>query len=296
MVLIAALCYALDWDEVKRALMRAQHGLLAAAIIPLAMAIPLAALRWLYCARASGIELPLPFYIRATYSGLFAGQFLPAGVGVDAVRLAYFMHGRARLAHALQSLVLDRLVGVVAMVFVMGAGLPAIWGRLPLALKGFGIFLVIATVLGLAGIWAIIKIPLLIRYEGVGRRRKLIDLILAVRGSMLSSNTAKAFIASVVIYCMSILGVYWIAASLSITVGYGELLAVVSMAMFLALLPVSLNGWGVREGAMVVGFAALAVPRESALIVSILFGFGTALATLPGAFIWYTKRHRAASA
>lgn len=288
--LIGALAYWADWSEVRGALVSARPELLLAALIVLLPTVPLAAWRWMHCAKASGIGLPLAFYVKATYSATFAGQFLPAGIGIDAVRLAYFVHGRARLAHALQSLLLDRLIGVGTVVVVMMAGLPIIWTRLPAALQTTAMLLVLGMCCGFAVIYVMDRIPLLRNFSGDGKRRKLIDLVLAVRGSFISMHSAKALLLSTGIYCLNNLAVYLIAAALGIEVGYFPLLAVVSMAVFLSLLPISVNGWGVREGAMIVGLSVLAVPKASALVISLLLGFGSALVTLPGAFIWYMKR------
>lgn len=288
--LFLILIRTVDWQEVKATLARADAVLLVVAMLALCATTLLVAWRWRLCARASGIDLPIGFYFRATYAATFMGQVLPAGIGVDAIRLAYLVHGRARLAHALQSLVLDRLIGVAAVIFVMAAGMPLIWEHLPMILRALGLTLVTGLLVGLTLIWLLAKVPFIARFEGAGRRRKLIDLALAIRSSVLSSYSMRAFLVSVVTYCVSIMAIYWIAAALAVEVHYLELLAVVSMAIFLSLLPISLNGWGVREGAMVVGLSALSVTKESALAISLLFGFGSAIATLPGAFIWYMKR------
>lgn len=288
--LFLILIRTVDWHEVKVTLARADAMLLVVAMLALCATMLLVAWRWMLCARASGINLPISFYFRATYAATFMGQVLPAGIGVDVIRLAYFAHGRARLAHALQSLVLDRLVGVGAVIFIMATGMPLIWGRLPMILRALGLALIAGLLVGLILIWLLAKVPFIARYEGAGRRRKLIDLALAIRSSVLSGYSLRAFLVSVATYCMSIMAIYWIAAALGVEVHYLELLAIVSMAIFLSLLPISLNGWGVREGAMVVGLSALSVTKESALAISLLFGFGSAVVTLPGAFIWYMKR------
>jgi uncharacterized membrane protein YbhN (UPF0104 family) len=65
-----------------------------------------------------------------------------------------------------------------------------------------------------------------------------------------------------------------------------DLLTVVSFAIFAAVLPLSFNGWGVREGAMMLGMSILAVNRDAALMISFLYGVGLALASLPGSVSW----------
>lgn len=288
--MIAALAVWVDWASVMRVLASANLAMLLLAMAAMAPTVALAALRWSHVARASGIELPIGFYMKATYSALFIGQFLPAGLGVDAARLAYFMHRRARLAQALQSLVLDRLMGVTSMICVLAVGLPVIWMQLHGILKLFSISLVLATLLAVCALFSLNKIRFVSGYPGSGKRRKVIDLALAVRGSILSKEAAAAFAISIAIYCLMILGVHLIARAVGVETGYFPLLAIVALAMFVSLLPISVNGWGVREGAMVAGLAVLGVSKESALAISLLFGFANALITVPGIFVWHSRR------
>ena len=56
--------------------------------------------------------------------------------------------------------------------------------------------------------------------------------------------------------------------------------------LLVALVPVSLGGWGVREGAFVVLLGFYGVAPEQSLIVSVLFGIALFLASLPGLVLW----------
>lgn len=295
--MIVALAVWVDWGSMTRAVAHADARYLLLGLLVMTPTVILSAWRWSFAARASGIDLPLGFYAKATYSALFVGQFLPAGIGVDAARLAYFMHRRARLAHAVQSLALDRLVGVVSVVLVLALGLPFIWAELPSVLKLFALLLVLATIVGICTILSLHRIGILNRYAGSGKRRKMIDLLLALRSNIASVESTKAFAISIAIYCLMILGVHMIAAGLGVQTQYLSLLAVTALAVFVSLLPISVNGWGVREGAMVAGLAAAGVPKEAALATSLLFGFANALITVPGIFVWHSRRrHHAAPA
>jgi len=54
--------------------------------------------------------------------------------------------------------------------------------------------------------------------------------------------------------------------------------------------PISIAGWGVREGIMVVGFGYLGVASEASLALSILYGLSILVVALPGGIIWMFKR------
>jgi glycosyltransferase 2 family protein len=60
----------------------------------------------------------------------------------------------------------------------------------------------------------------------------------------------------------------------------------------MAMVPVSIAGWGVREGAMVYGLGLANVPREAALIVSIVVGLSLAAIGLAGGVVWLMQNNR----
>ncbi len=66
----------------------------------------------------------------------------------------------------------------------------------------------------------------------------------------------------------------------------GGLHRAVSPALLVTTLPISIAGWGVREGAMVAAFSLVGVPVEGALVLSILFGLLILLISLPGGVVW----------
>ena len=52
------------------------------------------------------------------------------------------------------------------------------------------------------------------------------------------------------------------------------------------MIPVSIAGWGVREGAMVVAFGFVGIPAADALVVSLTFGALLVAAGMPGGILW----------
>jgi len=89
---------------------------------------------------------------------------------------------------------------------------------------------------------------------------------------------------------MTIVAVTAIAASL----GVGDVISasaiVVPVALVAAAMPVSVNGWGVREGVMVAGFAVFGVAQTDAFLISVLLGFSVVLSAMPGGLTWLNLR------
>ena len=64
---------------------------------------------------------------------------------------------------------------------------------------------------------------------------------------------------------------YLIAQSLSIEVSVLDCLVLIPPVILITTLPISIAGWGVREGAMVAAFAFVGVAEGDAFVMSILF-------------------------
>jgi uncharacterized membrane protein YbhN (UPF0104 family) len=56
------------------------------------------------------------------------------------------------------------------------------------------------------------------------------------------------------------------------------------------MIPISLAGWGVREGAMVIVFSLAGLQTEASLSLSVLFGACMFVSGLPGGVLWLLMR------
>jgi uncharacterized membrane protein YbhN (UPF0104 family) len=70
---------------------------------------------------------------------------------------------------------------------------------------------------------------------------------------------------------------------------------VVPLASLLMTVPVSVAGWGVREGVMVVGLGYAGMDAEKAVALSILYGLLLLVVALPGGFVWLLDGRRQAA-
>lgn len=72
-----------------------------------------------------------------------------------------------------------------------------------------------------------------------------------------------------------------------------EWFVLVLPVLFVASLPISLAGWGLRESAMVIALGQVGVDAVDAMAISIIFGLSFLLAGIPGGLLWIvTSRKR----
>jgi uncharacterized membrane protein YbhN (UPF0104 family) len=280
----------IEWSDVRRTLRTADGSLVGAAFAVLALVPLVSAERWRNACIATGISLARSFFFRATYAAQFAGQFLPPTVGMDAVRLATLWRQNVPLAASVKSIAVDRACGLAAILIVMYAGLPFAVGLLPAGAAGPVIVATAAVAAAGGALLFLDRLPLpATLFRGsVGR---VAALIADVRRGLASAHAALALLYGIAIHGLMIFGVLLLARAFGYVLAYVDLLTVTAVAIFATMLPISANGWGVREGAMVVGLSLLDVPRDAALTISVLYGIGGTLVSLPGSVAWYRLRH-----
>ena len=65
---------------------------------------------------------------------------------------------------------------------------------------------------------------------------------------------------------------------------------IVPPALLISAFPISLGGWGIREGAIVMGFVLLGKDPRIPLLLSLLFGVLTVGAAVVGSLVWVIRR------
>ncbi len=287
--------FLLDRIDVTKVVARARAlDALDAALCLLVLVVQtgLVTLRWWLVARTTDTDLSLPAALRILWIGMFFNQTLPSSVGGDAVRVWLVTREGSPLGKAVNVVLCDRVLALVVLVGLIGTTLPAIYTRVAdettrLALAA------------LVGIGAVSLVGFIIAGEHLAillRRwrftRPFGNLASDFRRLFTRPAAIAPLILSAVIHLMTVLTVMLLVWGLDIQAGFLDGLMIVPTVLLLTTLPISIAGWGVREGAMVAGFGLIGVPAEGALAVSVLYGLATIIVSLPGGIVWLVGRSR----
>lgn len=261
--------------------------------IPLMSILP--ALRWSIILQTMGQRVSL----RATYPqvmmGVFFNQCLPFSMG-DVVRM-WFAH-RAGLSPtvAVNSVLLDRLVGALALLLMVTFALPHFFALSPSPAVKLATVLVLAA--GYLGVALLAVLDRFIRRFGETRiGGMLVRLAVDLRRLVtLRREAAQTLVCGIVVQFASAVMVYALARDLDLPVNAADCLFVVPIANLIQTLPISIGGWGVREGVFVAAFGLVGLAAPSALALSALFGLVTALGSLPGGVFWLLQKRAEVSA
>jgi uncharacterized membrane protein YbhN (UPF0104 family) len=262
-----------------------KDGLLAVTWPAVVAAVTLTALttvcsawRWRVVARALGVGIGLPGAVCAYYRSLFLNSVLPGGVLGDVHRAV--THGRRAgdVVRGLRAVGWERLWGQVlqiAVTVVVLLTLPSpARPALPYLLVG---------VAGVAGCAALV-----VRRAAHRGRPRLAHAARAVsadlRHGLLAADVWPQLTLASVLVVAGHTATFVIAARVAgCTAPLGELLALLMVVQTAMVIPLSIGGWGLREGAAAWAFAAAGLGAATGVTVATLYAVLMLAAVTPGA-------------
>lgn len=253
------------------------------------------ALRWVVVLQACDETIGYWDSVRIVFIGQFFNQTLPSAIGGDAVRMWEARRAGLSLRIAVTSIVIDRLLGLAAVLVLVGVGLPRMLSLIddPVARNGYALVIV-----GL--IFCYIGLLAFGRIWPVRLRFKLIDAVLKLsedaRLVLLAPRVASKALGLAV---MAQIGLGFCVLALSRAIGVdiplADCILLFSPVILFSTLPISVAGWGAREGAMVVVYGLIGIAKPDALAISLLFGLISIALGLPGGVLWLLARKRNAA-
>lgn len=287
LVLVAYLLRYFDFHDVWRRIESANRLYLAGAVVLMALQSICFSLRWRYLALCANANLPLSQSIIGNFELAFFSQFVPSSVAGDVVRVIRAQRSGLTLTQSFTSVFLDRVVGMVTIVFMT----PFLFALAPHSLSHEGLSWAIWA-LGLLFVVGLVATyylgPIISRLFGENRITRLLVTVSGAFRTLVHSLALSSFaiLASVVGYALVALALMAIAAATSISIGFLPGLLAICFMTLATFLPVSIGGWGVREGAAVVAFGLFAISPADALAISILFGLVYSVIGLFGGIVW----------
>jgi uncharacterized protein (TIRG00374 family) len=242
--------------------------------------------RWLAVVKATGNQLGFRNALQLVLIGHFFNQTLPSAIGGDAVRIWCAYRAGMRLNVAAASVIVDRAFTLFSLFVLTAAGLPWLFDLVTDAAARWALVLtLIAGIIGFFVFLALTRLPaFLSRWRAV---RALLSVAHLSRAIMFEPRYVLPVLGcSIASFCVFSLIVFFLAQAIKLPVTLVQCVLLVPPVILISVLPVSIAGWGLREGAMVVAFGFIHVPAGAAFAVSVLFGLTIAAASLPGALLW----------
>ena len=274
-VLLVILLHSLNLPRVIGQLHHVDWRWLCVGFASLVAGILLSALRWQIVLDLLGVQRSYGELLLRYWSGSFYNAVLPGSIGGDVVRIGGLATSGIPLATSMLSVFVDRTLGLWVNI-LMGL-LSSLWPH-PAPYRGALGLLFGAIVAG--GLLGVCLAPMLWRY--VPRRlQRVIDLATLLRERWRWSVLGLAALFQVCV----VLHAYAIGMALHTPVSMRYWSLYMPAVVLATLLPISLNGIGIREGTLVVLLAGIGVSGETAALIGVLIYVTSVLSTLPGGLV-----------
>lgn len=292
LVLLLYLLAQQGWQEIWQAVQQVSWWRLLVACLLMVVSRLAVCGRWHVLLRSAGLPISWPQSMRVTFAGLFASNFLPTTIGGDVVRLAGLAQLRYDTALGTASLIADRLVGMAGMALFLPFGLPSLFASPPAAGAAAGLHSAAwpGAVCGpsrpqpatshstsdstLTLVWQ----------KTLNWFWRILEALKLWLKRPLGLALALLFTGVHMVCVFSLVALFL--QGLNEPLSFFLIGGLYSIAYFITLIPISINGYGLQEISLTFVYSTLAgVSLSSSLTIALLYRTITMLVSLPGA--WY---------
>jgi len=291
--ILGLLLWLLDTDQLVTELSRFSLAALGLALLISVAQVAVSAWRWRYTVHCLGLTLTMKSAVREYYLAMFLNQCLPGGVAGDLNRA--WRHGSSSGSRraALHAVLIERFSGQLVMSVVALSA--AVWliteyPGVRTLVSGWrdgamipGLVLIIGVILALAlgaGLWRKVQ-------------QYLVTLGKDIYRGLLNPHAFPRQILSSLLVVATYLGVFWVLA-FSADGNMGAVhtmttLALSSLLLLAMVIPVTVAGWGLREGVAAVLWPLAGLPLEQGVALSVGYGLTILLSSLPGGLFVFSR-------
>jgi uncharacterized membrane protein YbhN (UPF0104 family) len=288
--IFALLWHLTDGPEVINLLQNSDWRWLIAALAAAHAQVLLSALRWRVTAAQLDQHLPKRLAIGEYYLSQFVNLALPGGVLGDAGRAVRQRH-QAGMLRAAQAVVLERLVGQIALFAVLFAGVLVVVIRpggltLPAWMAGLVGWIAL-------GFMAVILVLVVLVFLPGPVARAMAGFGAAMRQAVLARHVWPVQLGlSVLIVACNIAIFAFAARAVGTELSFAESVTILPLVLLAMMIPLTIGGWGFREGAAAAIWPAIGASAEAGIAASIGFGLVILTASLPGIWVLLRRRQR----
>ncbi len=265
--LFACLLGATDLRVFTRQILAARSEFVLLAFVGYLASQALSAYKWRLLAVPLGFDQPLRAFTLYYLAGMYLNLFAPSTVVGDLGRGVLLAGNGGGIGPALQSVLADRVSGLVMLLWVSATGFMLFGPTVLPAALCYGT--IAAAFLSVAGWWVLPRVIGRL-FSPWHRLRWLVEQFLLpyqTETGVLGRACGLAFVCHLCQLGLQVL----LAHALGLAVPVWYLLLFIPLVHILSALPLSLGGVGVREGGYVVFLALIGIGRDEALAFGLLW-------------------------
>lgn len=300
LLLLAFLFSRVDIAKIWESARHASLPWLVAALVIWTLNIAAATWRWHLLLEAQDVRMPRKTLFSSFLVANFFNNFLPSNIGGDVIRIRDTAPAAQSTTLAATVVLVDRGLGLMGLVLISAMG-----ASMAVGLHGQGVLPIWPSWLWL-GFFAsaAVAVPMMYAPEGLGKLLKPLTFLhpewaekqilhlteTLSRFREKPSSLIGCFGGAVVVQALIVAFYLTVVYALNIPVKAQDLAVIVPLSLIVQMLPVSVNGFGVREATFSFYFTRVGLPIESAVLLSLVAAGITMLHSLSGAAVYVTRK------
>jgi uncharacterized protein (TIRG00374 family) len=276
----------IDWNHVGSRLSHGHPLDFVAAVGVVGVALAIGVYRWWRLLHKAGVHLGLLSLGRIYAVSTFSNTFLPTSVGGDVTRALLVVRRGPVLTRVATTIVIDRLGGLAGLLGIAWITLAFQSTKVP---SGSRVFLAWVTIAIFVG--SLVVMAAVTRGSGVARSLVPARLVATAREcqSLLRSfasdprTLVMLLITSLLFQTLISLQLMLLARAIDVQLSFSTAAVVLALVTVVTLIPISIGGFGVREGSYVVLLGGASIVATDATLISVMSVATLFLASLPGA-------------
>ena len=269
-VSVSLLAYLISIVDINATLARFREIKVGYAVVAFFISIGmvmLSALKWKVILKSDGLNTQYCKLLQSYYIGNFLGLFLPSSFGGDIYRVYALSSAGNRVGKVTSSVLFDRLTGLGALLSI------ALFGYISLPGADYDLALIAFYIAGIS-VFFLVTSRKLITKLGSSERvliKHLVAMLTSFRSYRIDLRHFWKIVAIAFLFQFLIVvnnKLYTLA--LSIDIPFSQLLVIIPLVFLTEVLPISINGAGVRDSAFVFFFVMIGHTKEEGLAIGLL--------------------------
>lgn len=249
-----------------------------------------ASLRWCLIMQRIGFSNSFSFYLKSYFKGVFFNQGLPTSIGGDGMRILDCSRRQGSTLNSFYGVFIDRIVGLAGLLLLNIGALLFNSSLLPPKIHYLLLGILGCLTAGLVLLFFLRKFPFIRKIKPLAMLGELSERYYQVYSNVWDITQQLAL--SIVIHLFAMTAFYVLGRGMGLDYPLQVYLIMVPPVILLTILPISLAGWGVREGALVGFFLLIGADKSKVLSFSILYGLLLLVSSLPGLLVYLTQKNR----
>ncbi|MHB8128015.1 MAG: lysylphosphatidylglycerol synthase transmembrane domain-containing protein [Mobilitalea sp.] len=284
--LLAVVIKFADIDKVAKSLKNFNQIWLLPIFLLILLSVIVSSYKWNTLIKAQKVSIRITTLFAYYNCGLFFNNFLPSSIGGDGIRIYLAGKKSDNYSAAASSVVMERTIATVTLAFL--GLISSIFANKPsrIAINLLAVLFVVGVLLAFVLISGWVPKSLKNR-EGKISKAWVGFVDSAKELQKRKKELAICFIQSLLFQVIVAMVIGAIMAGLNLPVlKLPDLFLITSASSVLAMVPLGLNGYGMREGAYIYLLSPFGYATSAALTISILFAFFVTIYSLIGGINW----------